>query len=73
MTGEEWTEPTQQTNLATKATPTDADDEAEMAAARQSNKGRITHNQCKAPSRPSCPQKSRISDKQQATVVYSLK
>ena len=34
MTGEEWTEPTQQTDLATKATLLDADDRAEKATAR---------------------------------------
>jgi len=59
--------------LATKATPTDADDGAEITTARQSNKGHIIQNQCKAPGRASCPQKSRTSDKQQAAVVYSLK
>ena len=39
MTVKEWTEPTQQTNLATRATPTDADDRAEKATARQNIKG----------------------------------
>jgi len=39
MTEEEWTEPTQQAHSATKATPTDADDRAEKAAARRSIKG----------------------------------
>jgi len=39
MTEEDWTEPTQQAHSATKATPTDADDRAEKAAARWSIKG----------------------------------
>ena len=34
MTGEEWTEPTQQTDSATKATLTGTDDKVEKATAR---------------------------------------
>jgi len=39
MTVKEWTEPTQQTNSATKATPADTDDKTEKATARRSIKG----------------------------------
>ena len=38
MSGEEWIEPTQQTDSATKATLTNADDRAEKAIARQNIK-----------------------------------
>ena len=44
MTGEEWTEPTQQKNLATKATPTDADDRAEIVTPRPTHKEHIIQN-----------------------------
>ena len=60
MTGEEWTEPTQQTDSATKATLTGTDDRPEKATTRQRNKERNIQNQCKAPCRASCPQSQRL-------------
>ena len=39
MIVKEWAEPTQQSNLATKATLTDTNDKAEKATARQNIKG----------------------------------
>ena len=52
MTGEEWTEPTQRKNLATKATPTDADDGAKIAADEKAIKGLLLRINTKHPADP---------------------
>ena len=59
MTGEEWTEPTQQTNLDTKATLTDADDRAEKATVRQSHKSTSFSVKCRMLNRLSGLQRSK--------------